>query len=109
MEMNKYQEAARSTAIYPNKGENLIYPVLGLCGESGEVSEKLKKIIRDDKGIVSSEKKQDLKKELGDVLWYIANICSELNLTMEEVAECNIEKLASRKARNKLKGSGDDR
>lgn len=109
MDFNEYQTKARSTAIYPNKNNNITYPALGLAGESGEVCEKFKKVIRDNEGIVSEEKTQEIKKELGDVMWYLANICCELGLTMEEVAEANIEKLFSRKERNKLKGEGDNR
>ena len=106
---HEYQEKSRLTAIYPRMGENLEYPTLGLCGESGEVAEKVKKILRDDGGKCTCEKKEELKKELGDVLWYISNIASELGLDLDDIAKNNIEKLASRKARNKIQGSGDDR
>jgi len=109
MEFGKYQELARSTAIYPDIGRNFIYPTLGLCGESGEVAEKIKKIIRDDAGIVSEEKREMLKKELGDGLWYISNLASELKLDLNDIAEENIRKLKDRQARNVLKGSGDNR
>jgi NTP pyrophosphatase (non-canonical NTP hydrolase) len=97
------------TAIYPNIGNNFIYPTLGLCGESGEVAEKVKKIIRDDNGIISEEKKELLKKELGDILWYISNLASELNLSLDNIAITNIEKLLNRQKRNVLSGSGDNR
>ena len=109
MDFNEYQEKARSTAIYPDIGNNLVYTVLGLAGEAGEVSEKLKKVIRDDGGKVSEKKREEFKKEAGDVLWYLANIAAELNTTLEEIAEKNIEKLFSRKARGVLQGSGDNR
>ena len=109
MKMNEYQKLARGTAMYPNIGSNFVYPVLGLSGESGEVAEKFKKIIRDNNGIVTEEKKDEIAKELGDVMWYIANICCELNLDMEYVANKNIEKLYSRKERGVLHGSGDNR
>jgi len=107
--MNDYQEHARGTAMYPNMGNDLTYPVLGLNGEAGEVAEKLKKIIRDDGGEISEGKKEEIKKELGDVFWYLANCASELGFTLEEVAECNLRKLWSRKERGKLTGSGDNR
>jgi NTP pyrophosphatase (non-canonical NTP hydrolase) len=109
MTFKEYQEEARKTAIYPNLGSNFIYPTLGLVGEAGEVAEKIKKVIRDSNSVVSEEKKQELIKELGDVLWYIANLSFELNLSMEEVALKNLEKLKSRQERNELHGSGDNR
>jgi len=109
MEFNEYQKAARSTAIYPNIGNNFIYPTLGLCGESGEVAEKVKKIIRDDGGIISDEKRALLKKEISDVLWYCAALCSELGFEMNDVAESNIKKLLDRKNRGVVGGSGDNR
>lgn len=109
MDFNEYQFAARETAIYPNMGNCLYYPVLGLCGESGEVAEQVKKAYRDDGGEVTPERMEKIKKELGDVLWYVANTCYELNLSMEAVAVLNIEKLKDRKNRDKLHGSGDDR
>jgi len=109
MEFQEYQKLSRMTAIYPNIGNNFIYPTLGLCGESGEVAEKVKKIIRDDNGIISEEKKELLKKELGDILWYISNLASELNLSLDNIAITNIEKLLNRQKRNVLSGSGDNR
>lgn len=109
MTFKEYQEEARKTAIYPNLGNNFIYPTLGLAGEAGEVAEKIKKVLRDSNGVVSEEKKQELTKELGDVLWYIANLSAELGLSMEDVALKNLEKLKSRQERNELHGSGDNR
>ena len=109
MKFEEYQKKSRETAIYPNKGNNFIYPVLGLVGESGEVAEKVKKILRDNQGIIEEEKRQEIKKELGDVLWYVAQIATELNLSLDEIADFNLEKLTSRKKRNKLHGSGDNR
>lgn len=109
MEFKHYQERSRSTAKYPNAGNNFVYPTLGLAGEAGEVAEKIKKVIRDDGGSVSGEKKQEIQKELGDVLWYVAQIATELGLSLEDVAQGNLEKLASRMAREKIGGSGDDR
>jgi len=109
MDFNQYQKNAFITARYPDKGKNIFYPVLGLCGESGEVAEKVKKVIRDNNGQVSENTKLELAKELGDVLWYIAALATELELDMNEIAEKNIEKLFSRKDRGKIKGSGDNR
>lgn len=109
MDFKEYQEKSRKTAKYPDAGNNWVYPVMGLCGEAGEVADKMKKVIRDECGVVSEEKKEMIKKELGDVLWYVAQLATELGLTMDEVAEHNIEKLYSRLERGKISGSGDDR
>lgn len=110
MNFKDYQEAAMSTAIYPGKGTiiGLAYTALGL-GESGEVQGKVKKIIRDEGNVISDEKKKEIGKELGDQLWYIAAMASELGLNLQEIAEGNITKLNSRKERGVLQGSGDDR
>ena len=109
MNFKEYQKEARKTAIYPNKGNNITYPTLGLCGEAGEVAEKIKKIIRDCNGKVSDVSRQKIHKELGDVLWYISNLASELNLNLDIIAQANIQKLKDRQNRGVLKGEGDDR
>jgi len=109
MDFDEYQKKSRETALYPNKGKNFIYPVLGLTGESGEVAEKIKKVLRDNNGVIDEERREEIKKELGDVLWYLAQIATELNLSLEEIAKVNLEKLKSRKERNQLYGSGDNR
>ena len=109
MTFEEYQAKARQTAIYPNKDNNFIYPTLGLVGEAGEVAEKMKKVLRDNDGIITEEKREEITKELGDVLWYIANLSKELNVSLEDVAQKNIEKLQSRQQRNELHGSGDNR
>ena len=109
MDFNTYQKKARITAQYPNLGSNFIYPTLGLVGEAGEVAEKVKKVIRDKKGVFDDESKKGLKKELGDVLWYVSNICTEFNFKLEDVALQNLDKLKQRAAKGKISGSGDDR
>jgi NTP pyrophosphatase (non-canonical NTP hydrolase) len=109
MDFNEYQKESRKTAIYPNQGKNFIYPTLGLAGESGEVADKIKKVIRDKKGKLDKETIEEIEKELGDVLWYLAQLASELGLSFENVAKKNLEKLFSRKERDKIKGSGDNR
>ncbi len=109
MDFKTYQKKARETAKYPNLGSNNIYPTLGLVGEAGEVAEKVKKVIRDKKGVFDDESILGIKKELGDVLWYISNLCTELNLDLEDVASLNLEKLKKRSAKNMISGSGDDR
>lgn len=107
MNFKEYQKQSRETAIYPDRGKNFVYPTLGLCGEAGEIAEKIKKVLRDDGGKISAEKKELIKKELGDVLWYVAQIASELKLSLDDVAKHNLEKLFSRKKRGKLLGGGD--
>jgi len=109
MYFNEYQELALKTAIYPNIGSNIIYPTLGLAGEAGEVSELIKKMIRDENGHMSPERKEKLKKELGDVLWYISITAYEAGLCLDDIAVTNVEKLSSRKDRGALTGSGDER
>ena len=109
MNFSKYQEKSRKTAKYPNAGKNWVYPMLGLCGETGEVAEKMKKVLRDCGGEIDELKKEEIKKELGDVLWYVTQLATELNLSLDEIANGNIEKLYSRMERNKLNGNGDDR
>jgi len=109
MNFNEYQKISRETAVYPNQGDNLIYVVLGLCGEVGEVAEKVKKNIRDYGGVFDEQRKGELVKEVGDVVWYISQIAAELGVSFEDVVRANIEKLESRKKRNALHGGGDNR
>ena len=78
MELNHYQRESRKTALYPNVGSNVIYPTLGLVGEAGEVADKVKKILRDKNGVFDKDSKDAIKFELGDVLWYISQLSSEL-------------------------------
>jgi NTP pyrophosphatase (non-canonical NTP hydrolase) len=103
MTFNEYQEKASKTAIYSEQFK-LIYPALGLAGEAGEVAEKVKKLIRD--GTLQVE---DLKKELGDVIWYVSALASDLQINLDDVANTNIEKLQSRQARGVIGGNGDNR
>ncbi len=106
--LDEYQENAINTRIYPQEMA-IPYCALGLTGESGEIAEKVKKIIRDDGGVVSEEKRKDLIKELGDVLWYLTDMADQLGATLQEVAQTNYEKLESRKSRGQISGSGDNR
>ena len=108
MELSEYQRLSRRTAEYPRE-QWLAYPALGLAGEAGEVAEHAKKAIRDDGGTVSEERRAAIAKELGDVLWYVAQLASELELDLDEIASQNLEKLRSRQRRGVLSGSGDDR
>jgi NTP pyrophosphatase (non-canonical NTP hydrolase) len=109
MQLSEYQARSRATAVYPGAGDNLLYPTLGLCGESGEVAEKVKKMLRDDGGVLSDERRSALAKELGDVLWYAAQLATEAGLDLDAVATANLEKLLDRQRRGALRGSGDDR
>lgn len=96
----EYQSKASATALYPRRLDNLEYPTLGLAGEAGEVANVVKKIQRDFGGILTDEVRAKLKDELGDVLWYISACADELGLTLEQIAEFNIEKLAKRHGEN---------
>jgi NTP pyrophosphatase (non-canonical NTP hydrolase) len=108
MQLSEYQRLSRGTAEYPRDAW-LAYPALGLAGEAGEVAEHAKKAIRDDGGTVSDERRGAMAKELGDVLWYVAQLASELGLELEDIARENLEKLSSRQRRGVLSGSGDER
>lgn len=115
MTLNEYQEQAITFDVMGDgsavSANNPAYvaKILGLVGEAGEVAEKYKKIIRDKEGVVDSEDKAALIKELGDVLWYVSTIAQYLEVPFDEIAQANIEKLASRKSRGVQKGSGDNR
>ncbi len=109
MNFNDYQTKSRATAKYPAIGHAVIYPTLGLVNEAGEVAGKIKKVFRDKNGEISPETQAALKAELGDVLWYLAQTCTELNISLDEVAESNLTKLLDRQARGKIQGDGDNR
>ena len=109
MLISEYQELSRRTATYPGAGDNIVYPTLGLAGEAGEVAEKVKKLLRDDDGVMSRERREALAGELGDVLWYVAQVATEAGLDLEDIAQANLDKLLSRQRRGVLSGSGDSR
>lgn len=109
MTFEEYQKLSRETAIYSEKDKNFVYPTLGLVGEAGEVAEKIKKVLRDKNRIITEEIKKDIAKEMGDVLWYLSQLATELDLSLEKIASLNIDKLSSRKKRGTLHGSGDNR
>lgn len=117
MEMNEYQRMALETAVYP-KEFKAIYPALGINGEAGEVADKVKKFIRDSDVIVRDgigaiilpdAKREELAKEVGDVLWYVATMAYDIGYSLEEIATMNYQKLKSRQERHKINGSGDNR
>lgn len=113
MDIDNYQELAHSMAIYPERGTQkllaIVYCALGLTEEAGETAGKLKKLIRDEGGEMTDEIRERVKRELGDVLWYLSALSKELGFKMSDVAQTNIEKILDRRARGTLKGSGDDR
>jgi NTP pyrophosphatase (non-canonical NTP hydrolase) len=104
-----YQRESRKTWRLIPTDNPIVYPTLGLANEAGEVAGKVKKIFRDGSGYISEKDRQTLKYELGDVLWYLTQICTELDLTLEEIAEANCEKLSSRLERGRIGGEGDSR
>lgn len=110
MTLDEYQKRALTTVITNNDPfKDILHWVLGITGEAGEVAEKIKKIIRDKNSVISEEDKQELIKEVGDVLWYIAVLTHDLGYTLEDVAAKNLDKLSSRKSRGVLRGEGDNR
>lgn len=109
VDFDEYQKQCKKTAVYPIIGKKFVYPVFGLVGEAGEVSEKIKKLFRDHGGRLTKEYKLEIAKELGDVMWYISQLSTELGLKLSDVVKMNLEKLSSRKDRNRLHGSGDNR
>ena len=108
MNFKEYQDKIKVTAQYPNN-VRILYPTLGLCGEAGEVAEKVKKVFRDNNGHFTEDKIAEITKELGDVLWYIQAMCNDLNINMQDVAQANVDKLLSRLERNVIQGNGDNR
>lgn len=108
MQFNEYQDEAVDLAVY-GSGNAIIYPTLGLVGEAGEVADKVKKVLRDNNGDFTEAIKQELIKELGDVLWYIAALANDLGSNLEEVANTNLDKLHSRRDRGVIHGEGDNR
>ena len=109
MNFEEYQKEVNKYAVYPVVGKKFVYPVLGLVGETGEVAEKIKKILRDNAGEIDEEQKNEIKKELGDVLWYLSQLAADLEISLGDVASYNIEKIKSRRERGAIKGSGDNR
>lgn len=109
MNLDTYQALARKTAIYPNMGDNLSYPALGLTGEAGEVAERVKKVIRDQQGKLTDKIRMDIALELGDVLWYVSALAAEIGYNLSDIGNLNLQKLKSRQERDKIHGEGDYR
>lgn len=106
---DEYQRLSRRTWNAVNTDHPIVYPTLGLVSEAGELAGKVKKIFRDKDGVISDADREALKHELGDVLWYLAQLATELGMSLDEVAQANIDKLASRLERNQIRGEGDYR
>ncbi len=106
---DEYQKLSRRTWNLVHTDHPIVYPTLGLVNEAGELAGKVKKIFRDKNGEISEADRDALKYELGDVLWYLAQIATELNLSLDEIAQANIDKLMSRLERNQIRGEGDYR
>ncbi len=110
MNFDEYEKLAARTATFDNaEKETLYYLALGIAGEAGEVVEKIKKIMRNDKGVITESKKEELVKEMGDVLWYLSQLSRFLGKPFSEVARINIEKLADRQKRGVIASEGDNR
>lgn len=101
--------AAGARTVNVAKNLQLAYTAIGLAGEAGEFAGKIKKVIRDDQGTITAEKRGELKKELGDVLWYLAECANQLGCNLSDIAESNALKLQDRMERGVLQGSGDNR
>ena len=108
MELNEYQEAALGTLLEPGRMP-ILYPVLGLAGETGEVVDKVKKVIRDHGGEYTPERRREIAMELGDVLWYAAVLAKDLGYGLEDIARMNVEKIYMRKKNGTIHGDGDNR
>ncbi len=108
MEMNEYQQAALQTAVYPQEMK-IVYPLIGITGETGEVAEKIKKVIRDNNAVFSDDDRREIAKEIGDILWYISSLSSDIGYSLDEIAAMNIDKITSRNERGKIHGEGDNR
>ena len=113
MDFNSYQKECRKTDVGTSAQDCLkpgwLYYVLGIAGESGELLEKIKKLFRDKNGVIDDEFKDMIIKEMGDVQWYMARFADQFDIDFNTIAKTNIKKLASRKARNKIHGNGDER
>ena len=110
MRFDEYQKRALTTVLTTDdEFKDMLHWVLGINGESGEIAEKVKKIIRDKDGVVSDDDKKELAKEIGDVLWYLAVFADQLGVSLDDIADQNLAKLQSRKQRGVLGGSGDNR
>lgn len=111
MDFNEYQKKASVTATFTGKQEEyqLMYLALGVAGEAGEVAEKIKKLMRNNEGAIDDEKRDAIKQEIGDVLWYLSQLSRVLGFSFDDAAQANIIKIMDRKARGVIKSEGDTR
>lgn len=105
---DEYQDWTSTTAVFKVK-DTMSYLTLGLTGEAGEVANKIKKVLRDKDGVMDEATRLQLIDEMGDVMWYVAQLCAFLGADLSQVMEMNKAKLESRKDRNTLAGEGDNR
>lgn len=110
LSFNNYQKQSGKTAIYKELPiDFILYLMTGLTGEVGEIAEKIKKMYRDKQGMMDEGLKELLKKEIGDVLWYLTQLGSEMGISLESAAKSNLDKILSRKKRKRIRGDGDVR
>ncbi len=116
MGFDEYQAEIAPAAVYPMVTNNIVYPAMGAAGEAGELLDKIKKHWRNTglpieelREALTDEQVDDIIKECGDVLWYIAAMCTELDVKMSDMVAINVAKFHDRRARGVLKGEGDNR
>lgn len=116
LDFNDYQKKAHKTADYPSgtigadkHAVDYVYPAFGLSEEAGEVAGKFAKAVRDNQGVIDEERKLEIVKELGDVMWFVAELATCLGVDLADIAQKNLDKLASRKQRGVIHGAGDNR
>lgn len=109
--LDEYQALSKQTAVYPAQGtiDGLVYATLGANGEAGEIAEKVKKAIRDNGGVITEDRKEQILLEVGDCLWYLSRVCEELDTPLSRAAQMNLDKLFARRQRGAINGSGDSR
>lgn len=108
-DFDEYQKVTRKTAIYPTIGKKFIFPLVGLSGEVGEISEKIKKLFRDKNAKLTNEQRIEIGKEIGDAFWYLTQLSSDLSLNFSDIVKMNLEKISKRAKENKIHGDGDNR
>lgn len=109
MTFEAYQDKVRNMGLYFHTGEDTIYITLGLCGEAGELANQIKKIYRDDNGVLGPYRVENIIGEMGDTLWYLTALCNKLGLELSDLADLNLKKLAKRDAAGTIQGDGDKR
>ena len=108
LDFKEYEKVAMSTKVGWNNNE-ILYPLIGMCGETGEVADKIKKVLRDKNGDFSEDDRIEILKEIGDTLWYMTALCHDLGYSLEDAANINLSKIVKRRAENTIHGEGDNR